>query len=68
MNKQAGVRRHIPVLIFLLGITVLFVSLARPKATVSLPKYEGTVVLVFDVSGSMAADDAVPTRSKPASC
>jgi Ca-activated chloride channel family protein len=66
MNKQAGVRRHIPVLIFLLGITVLFVSLARPKATVSLPKYEGTVVLVFDVSGSMAADDAVPTRIEAA--
>jgi Ca-activated chloride channel family protein len=67
MNHQAaGTRRHIPVLIFLLGITVLLVSLARPQATVSLPKYEGTVVLVFDVSGSMVADDVSPSRIEAA--
>lgn len=65
-NKQMGSRRHIPVLFFLLGITVLLVSLARPKATVNLPKYEGTVVLVFDVSGSMSADDVEPTRMEAA--
>ena len=65
-NRQAEPRRHIPVLLFFLGITVLLVSLARPRATVSLPKYEGTVVLVFDVSGSMAADDVEPTRMEVA--
>jgi Ca-activated chloride channel family protein len=61
-----GIRRHVPVLIFLLGVTVLLISLARPQATISLPKYEGTVVLVFDVSGSMAAEDAEPTRLEAA--
>lgn len=61
-----GLRRHIPALIFLLGITILLFSLARPQATVSLPKYEGTVILVFDVSGSMAADDIEPTRMEAA--
>jgi len=66
VNEQVGFRRHIPVLIFLLGITVLLFSLARPKATVSLPRYEGTVILVFDVSGSMAAEDAEPTRIEAA--
>jgi Ca-activated chloride channel family protein len=66
MNQAAGTRRHIPVFIFLLGITVLLVSLARPQATVSLPKYEGTVVLVFDVSGSMVADDVSPSRIEAA--
>jgi Ca-activated chloride channel homolog len=66
LNDQAGKRRHVPVLIFLLGITILLVSLARPQATVSLPKYEGTVVLVFDVSGSMGADDVSPTRIEAA--
>ena len=66
VSEQTGERRHIPVLIFFLGITVLLVSLARPQATVSLPKYEGTVILVFDVSGSMAADDVMPTRMEAA--
>ena len=66
VSKQAESRRHIPVLLFFLGITILLVSLARPRATVSLPKYEGTVVLVFDVSGSMAADDVEPTRMEAA--
>jgi Ca-activated chloride channel family protein len=66
MKTQAGIRRHIPVLIFLAGITVLLISLARPQARVSLPKYEGTVILVFDVSGSMAAEDVDPTRIEAA--
>jgi Ca-activated chloride channel family protein len=66
VNKQMGWRRHIPVIIFLFGITILLISLARPKATINLPKYEGTVVLVFDVSGSMSADDVEPTRIEAA--
>ncbi|HEY5730247.1 MAG TPA: VWA domain-containing protein [Anaerolineales bacterium] len=64
--SSASGRRHVPVLVFLLGITILLFSLARPQATVSLPKYEGTVILVFDVSGSMAADDIEPTRMEAA--
>jgi len=60
------VRRHIPPMLFLLGVTILLFSLARPQATVSLPRYEGTVILVFDVSGSMAADDIAPTRLEAA--
>ena len=33
---------------------------------VSLPRIEGTVILAFDVSGSMAADDLKPTRLEAA--
>ncbi len=33
---------------------------------VALPKQEGTVILAFDVSGSMAADDMKPTRMEAA--
>ena len=62
----SGMRRHFPALIFLVGIAILLFSLSRPQATVSLPKYEGTVILVFDVSGSMAADDIEPTRMEAA--
>jgi Ca-activated chloride channel family protein len=42
------------------------VALARPQAVVSLPRVEGTVILVFDVSGSMAADDLKPNRMEAA--
>jgi len=59
-------RRTLPAILFLIGITILILSLARPQATISLPKIEGTVILTFDVSGSMAADDLKPTRMEAA--
>ena len=65
-GKGMGFRRHIPATIFLSGLTILLFSLARPQATVSVPKIEGTVMLTFDVSGSMAADDFQPTRMEAA--
>jgi len=65
-SKILGGRRHLPALIFLLGITVLITSAARPQATVSIPRLEGTVILTFDVSGSMAANDLQPTRMEAA--
>lgn len=61
-----GMRRHVPAMIFLAGITILLFSLSRPQATVSVPKIEGTVMLTFDVSGSMAAEDLQPTRMEAA--
>ena len=57
-----GVRRHIPATVFLLGMALLFVATARPQMTILLPEMEGIVMLVFDVSASMAADDLEPTR------
>ncbi len=59
-------RRHIPPALFMLSLTILIVALARPQAEVSLPRIEGTVILAFDVSGSMAADDLKPTRLEAA--
>lgn len=61
-GRPLGRRRHLPPLLFLLGLTLLLFSLARPEAVVSLPRLEGTVILAFDVSGSMAATDLQPTR------
>lgn len=55
-------RRHLPPALFLLALTLLLVALARPQAVVSLPRLEGTVVLAFDVSRSMAAEDMAPSR------
>jgi Ca-activated chloride channel homolog len=59
---RARIRQHIPPLLFLAALTVLLVAVARPEATVKVPRIAGTVVLAFDVSNSMTATDAPPTR------
>jgi Ca-activated chloride channel family protein len=65
-GRDVGMRRHIPALFFLVGLTVLFIALARPRVVISLPKVEGIVILAFDVSGSMAAEDFKPNRLEAA--
>ncbi|HNA88327.1 MAG TPA: VWA domain-containing protein [Anaerolineales bacterium] len=65
-GRGVGVRRHIPAILFLVGLTVLFIALARPQMVIGLPKVEGIVVLAFDVSGSMAAEDFEPNRLEAA--
>ena len=64
--RLLGWRRHLPPALFLAGLAVLLVGLARPQMVVSLPRLQGTVILAFDVSGSMAADDLEPTRMEAA--
>lgn len=54
--------RHVPFAFFFLALTLMLLALARPQANVTLPKREGTVILAFDVSNSMAATDLEPTR------
>jgi Ca-activated chloride channel family protein len=49
-----------------LGVAIMIVALARPQMAVSMPRLESTVILVFDVSGSMAATDIAPTRIEAA--
>ena len=61
-SRAARLRRRIPPVILLAGITLAIVALARPEAVISVPRQEGVVVLAFDVSGSMAATDLQPTR------
>jgi Ca-activated chloride channel homolog len=61
-----GWRRHAAPALFLVALVLLLTALARPEATVSQPHREGTVVLAFDVSASMAADDLAPTRMEAA--
>ena len=65
-TKRLGTRKHIPPALILLGVALLALASARPQLTVPLPRMEGTVVLTFDVSASMAADDAEPTRMEAA--
>ncbi len=65
-GKAPGGSRLVPTAFFLGGIAILIFSTARPQANVSLPRLEGTVILTFDVSGSMVADDLKPSRMEAA--
>jgi Ca-activated chloride channel family protein len=65
-GQELGRRRHIPPAIFLLGLLLIIIGLARPEMAVSLPRVEGTVILAFDVSNSMLAGDLEPTRIEAA--
>ncbi len=65
-RRGVGVQRHVPPLLFLASLTILLVAMARPQAMVTLPRVQGTVILAFDVSGSMAATDIQPSRMEAA--
>lgn len=65
-GRGPGTYQHVPPMMFLGGIAILLVSMARPQATISIPRLEGTVILTFDISGSMAATDLQPTRMEAA--
>jgi Ca-activated chloride channel family protein len=62
VQRPPSWKRYVPMALLLLGLALLLVGFARPRATVSVKRQEATVVLVLDVSGSMAAKDAKPTR------
>jgi Ca-activated chloride channel family protein len=55
-------RRHVPFALFAAALVLVCVGLARPTMSFALPQREGTVILAFDVSNSMRADDLEPTR------
>jgi Ca-activated chloride channel family protein len=65
-RKNLGNSRHIPPLFNLMGLSLLLFSLSRPEVFIDLPRIEGTVILAFDVSYSMAAEDLLPTRMEAA--
>ena len=51
-----------PFALFTAAVGLICFSLARPTVSFGLPQREGTVILAFDVSNSMRADDVEPTR------
>jgi Ca-activated chloride channel family protein len=55
-------RPHIAPLLLLLGLAALLLAVARPVLVITSPSDRGTVVLLMDVSLSMAATDVPPTR------
>jgi Ca-activated chloride channel family protein len=61
---RPGWRRHLPMLLAALALTVLLLALARPERTVAVAAEQARIVLVTDTSGSMQATDVRPTRLK----
>jgi len=55
-------RRHIPPLLYLVALSALAFSLARPQMVVAVPREQATIVMAIDVSRSMLATDVSPTR------
>ena len=61
-SRRLGRRRHVPFVLLLAALAVMIFALSRPQATLARSRASGTVVVVVDVSNSMAADDVKPTR------
>ncbi len=55
-------RRQAPLALFLAALAAFALALARPHATVAVPREQASIVLVTDVSRSMLADDVEPNR------
>jgi Ca-activated chloride channel family protein len=62
VDREPGRLRYLPPLIMLVALVFLIIGVARPHATVSVPREEATIVLAMDVSRSMKANDVEPTR------
>ena len=62
VDRSPGRLRALPVVIGLVALAAMIVGVARPHATVSVPREEATIVLAMDVSRSMKANDVQPTR------
>lgn len=56
------IRRMLPLALALVALSALVVGLARPRAMLSVPGRQATVILALDSSRSMAATDVKPSR------
>ena len=61
-GASGRIRRRLPPVLFLLGLTAMIFAVARPHAVVMLPAHQETIILAIDVSGSMRATDIKPSR------
>ena len=62
LDRQRGWVKHVVVIVSVLSLASLLTAWARPMAEVEVPRERATVVLCFDVSFSMMADDVEPDR------
>jgi len=65
-SHQSWLRRHLPFVLFLFGLTSLILALTRPTASVVIPSNRATIILAMDVSLSMCSTDIPPNRLQAA--
>ncbi len=66
IDHRRKIRRHIPPLLFFLGLVAMLLGFARPYVEVLVPKEAATVILTIDTSASMATRDIRPSRIEAA--
>lgn len=66
LPRVSSWRRRLPLALFLAALAALSLALARPHATVAVPREQASIVLVTDVSRSMLAEDVEPSRLEAA--
>ena len=66
MPRQSWLRRHLPFILFLLGLVSLIAALTRPVTITSVPSDQTTIILAMDVSRSMCSNDVSPSRIQAA--
>jgi Ca-activated chloride channel family protein len=62
VDRSPGRRRFVPLVVLLVGLVAMVVGVARPHATITVPREEATVMIAIDTSRSMKANDVKPTR------
>jgi Ca-activated chloride channel family protein len=62
VDRAPGRLRYLPVVLLVCALGAMIVGVARPHATVNVPREEATIVLAMDASRSMKATDVEPTR------
>ncbi len=60
--KRPGWQRHVSAVLMLAAVAALALGFARPTGTKKVARQRGTIMLVIDTSGSMAATDVSPSR------
>lgn len=66
LPRASSWRRRLPLALFLAALAVFALALARPHATIAVPREQASIVLVTDVSRSMLAKDVEPSRLEAA--
>jgi len=66
LPHQSWLRRHLPVVLFLIALTTLVIALTRPVTIVSVPAGQTSILLTIDVSRSMCSTDIQPSRIEAA--
>lgn len=62
MGGASRWRRHVPPALFLAGLVLAILAIARPSAVLTLPSQQRTIIMAIDVSLSMRATDVEPNR------